>query len=133
MEKICLIKERLKTAQSRKKSYADVRRRDLELDVNDWVYLKISPMKCAMRFGNKGKLNPHYVGPYQILRCISKVVDELELPNDFASVHLVFHVSLLNKCVGYPTSIVPLEYLGVNENISYEEVLVELLNRKFGC
>ncbi|WMV30341.1 hypothetical protein MTR67_023726 [Solanum verrucosum] len=120
----------LKMAYSLQKSYTDVRRRELEFDINDWVYLKISPTKGVMRFGNKGKLNPHYVGPYQILRCISKVVDELELPNDLASVHLVFHVSLLNKCVGYPTSIVPLECLGVNENISYEEVLVELLNRK---
>ncbi|WMV45914.1 hypothetical protein MTR67_039299 [Solanum verrucosum] len=54
--------ERLKMAQSRQKSYADVRIRDLEFDVNDWVYLKISPMKGVMRFGKKGKLSPRYVG-----------------------------------------------------------------------
>jgi len=51
-------------AQRRQKSCGDVRRRDLEFDVNDWVYLKISPMKGVMRFGKKGKLSPRYVGPY---------------------------------------------------------------------
>ncbi|WMV45188.1 hypothetical protein MTR67_038573 [Solanum verrucosum] len=50
IEKVRLIREWLKTTQSRQKSYADVRRRDLEFDVNDWVYLKISPMKGMMRF-----------------------------------------------------------------------------------
>ncbi|WMV18968.1 hypothetical protein MTR67_012353 [Solanum verrucosum] len=63
MEKVWLIRERLKTTQSRQKSYADVRRRDLEFDVHDSVYLKISPMKGVMRFGKKGKLSPRYEGP----------------------------------------------------------------------
>ncbi|WMV55629.1 hypothetical protein MTR67_049014 [Solanum verrucosum] len=99
-------------AQSHQKSYVDVRRRDLEFD-NYWVYLKISPMKGVMRFGNKGKLSPRYVSPYQILRRIGKVAYELELSNELASVHLVFHVSMLKKCVGDPTSIVSLEDLGV--------------------
>ncbi|WMV14028.1 hypothetical protein MTR67_007413 [Solanum verrucosum] len=67
MEKVCLIRERLTTTQSWKKSYAYVRRRDLEFDVNDSVYLKISPMKGVMRFEKKGKLSPHYVVPYRIL------------------------------------------------------------------
>ena len=58
IEKVHLIRERLRTAQSRQKSYADVRRRDLEFEVNDWVYLKISPMKGVMRFGKKRKLSP---------------------------------------------------------------------------
>ncbi|KAH0707222.1 hypothetical protein KY290_011779 [Solanum tuberosum] len=57
MEKVQLIKDRLKTAQSRQKSYADVRRRDLEFEIDDWVYLKVSPMKGVLRFGNKGKLS----------------------------------------------------------------------------
>ena len=45
MEKVQLIRDRLKTAQSRQKSYADVRRRELEFQVDDWVFLKVSPMK----------------------------------------------------------------------------------------
>ncbi|WMV50783.1 hypothetical protein MTR67_044168 [Solanum verrucosum] len=58
MENVRLIRERLKTAQSRQKSSVDFRRKDLEFDVDDWVYLKISPMKGVMRFGKKGKLSP---------------------------------------------------------------------------
>ena len=73
MEKVKLIRERLKTAQSRQKSYADVRRRDLEFEVGDLVYLKISPMRGVKRFGKKGKLSPRYVGPYKILSHVGKV------------------------------------------------------------
>ncbi|WMV40982.1 hypothetical protein MTR67_034367 [Solanum verrucosum] len=71
MKKVKVIQERLKTAQSRKKSYIDVRRRDLEFEVDDWVYLKPSPMKSVMRFGKKGKLSPRILSygeiPVQIL------------------------------------------------------------------
>ncbi|WMV41641.1 hypothetical protein MTR67_035026 [Solanum verrucosum] len=82
---------------------------------------KISPMKGAMRIGNKGKLSTCYVGPYQVLRQIGKVAYELDLPSNLSSVHLVFHVSLLKKCVRDPTSIVPLENLGINESFSCEK------------
>ncbi|WMV55123.1 hypothetical protein MTR67_048508 [Solanum verrucosum] len=87
-------------------------------------------MKDIMRFGKKGKLSHHYVGPYKILRRIGKVAYELDLPNELTLVHPVFHVSLLKKCVGDPTSIVPLEGLGVKKNLSYEEVPVEILDRQ---
>ena len=80
MEKVQLIRDRLKTAQSRQKSYADVRRRELEFQVDDWVFLKVSPMKGVMRFGKKVKLSPRYVGPYKILKRVGKVAYELELP-----------------------------------------------------
>ncbi|XP_070036932.1 uncharacterized protein, partial [Nicotiana tomentosiformis] len=63
IEKVKVIQERLRTAQSRQKSYSDVRRRDLEFEVGDWVFLKISPMKGVMSFGKKGKLSPRYIGP----------------------------------------------------------------------
>ncbi|WMV07932.1 hypothetical protein MTR67_001317 [Solanum verrucosum] len=79
-------------------------------------------MKGVMRFGKKVKLSPRYGGTYQILKCIGKVSYELELSNDLASIHAVFHVSLLKKCVGDPTSNVPLKGLGVKENLSYKEV-----------
>ncbi|XP_070025337.1 uncharacterized protein [Nicotiana sylvestris] len=61
MEKVKVIKERFKTAQSRQKSYSDIRRRDLEFKENDWVFLKVSPMKGIMRFGKKGKLSSRQV------------------------------------------------------------------------
>ena len=68
LEKVRLIRERLKIAQSRQKSYSNVWRKDLEYKVCDWVYLKVSPMKGVVRFGKKRKLSPRFVGPYGVLR-----------------------------------------------------------------
>ncbi|WMV30002.1 hypothetical protein MTR67_023387 [Solanum verrucosum] len=97
IEKVRLIKERLKMAQSRQKSYDDVRKRDLEFEINDWVYLKISLMKGVMRFVKKGKLSPRYVGPYEILKRIGKSAYELVLTSELALVHPVFHVFYAQK------------------------------------
>ncbi|WMV40825.1 hypothetical protein MTR67_034210 [Solanum verrucosum] len=87
-------------------------------------------MKGVMRFDKKGKLSPRYVGPYKILRKIGKVVYELELPAKLASVHSIFHISLLKKCVGDPASIVPLESVVVKDNLTYEDMPVEILDRQ---
>jgi hypothetical protein len=65
-ENIRMVKENLKTAQSRKRSYADTRRRELSFEVGDYVYLKVSPIRGIKRFGVKGKLAPRYIEPYQI-------------------------------------------------------------------
>ncbi|WMV41388.1 hypothetical protein MTR67_034773 [Solanum verrucosum] len=97
MEKVKFIQERLKTTQSRQKSYTDVRRRDLEFEVYDWVYLKVLPMKGVMRFGKKEKLSPRYMGPYTISKRISTVAYELELPQELAVVHPVFQIFMLIK------------------------------------
>ncbi|WMV29586.1 hypothetical protein MTR67_022971 [Solanum verrucosum] len=91
---------------------------------------KISPMKGVMRFGKKGKLSPRYVGPYEILKRVRKVDYELKLPIELPPVHPVFHISMLKKCIGDPVSILPLEGLGVNESLSYEEVPVAILDRQ---
>ncbi|WMV46654.1 hypothetical protein MTR67_040039 [Solanum verrucosum] len=81
-----------------------------------------------MKFGKKGKLSPHYVGPYQILRRICKVAYQINLPNDLALVHPVIHVSLLKKCVGDPISIVSFESLCIKDSRSYEEDPVEIFD-----
>ena len=82
MYKVILISDRLKTTQSHQKSYADVRRRELEFQVDNWVFLKVSPMKGVMRFGKKGKLSPRCIGRYKILKRVGKVAYELELPEN---------------------------------------------------
>ncbi|XP_060183245.1 uncharacterized protein LOC132613223 [Lycium barbarum] len=102
VEKVKLIQERLLTAQSRQKSYSDNRRRDMKFAVGDWVFQNVSPMKGIMRFGKK----------------------ELE------AVHLVFHVSMLHKCLGDPSRITPIEDIQVTEDLSYEEVPVTILDRQ---
>ena len=111
-------------------TYAYNRKGPLEFYVGEQVYLKISPMKGVMRFGRKGKLRLRYVGPYENLQHVNEVVYELALPTEAASIHPVFHVSILKKCLGDPTSILPMEDLGVDEDLSSEEVPVEILYRQ---
>ena len=103
-----MIRERIQAAQSRQKSYADTRRRELEFQVGDHVFLKVSPMKGVRRFGIKGKLSPHFVGPFKILERIGVVAYRLALPPSLDKVHDVFHISMLRKCVSDPDQIVEL-------------------------
>ena len=117
-------------AYSRQNSYADHSRRDLEFEEGDKVYLRISTMKGVVRFGKKGKLSPRYVGPYEILQSVGKIAYELKLPNELASVHPVFQISMLKKCIGDLECILPIECLGVKDNLSYEEVLVQIIDRQ---
>ena len=75
-----LIRKRMKEAQDRQKSYADLRRRPLEFVVGDHIFLKISPTRGVMRFGKSGKLSPRYVGPFEILKRLGEVAYQLALP-----------------------------------------------------
>ena len=102
----------------------------MEFEEGDKAYLKISPMKGVVRFGKKGRLKPRYMDPYEILQRVGKVAFELKLPNDLSSVHLVFHLSMLKKCIGDLESILPIEGLVVKDNLSYEEVPVQILDRQ---
>ncbi|KAL0545727.1 hypothetical protein IC582_015618 [Cucumis melo] len=124
------IRARMLTAQSRQKSYADVRRKDLEFEVGDMVFLKVAPMKGVLRFVKKGKLSPRFVGPFEILERIGPVAYRLALPPSFAAVHDVFHISMLRKYVADPTHVVDFEPLPISENLSYEEQPVEVLARE---
>ena len=92
-----MIRERLLSAQSRQKSYADQRRRPMEFVVGDFVFLKVSLKKGIMRFGKKGKLAPRFIGPFEVLQQIDKVAYRLALPPQLSLVHDVFHVCMLRK------------------------------------
>jgi hypothetical protein len=92
-EQVRMIRDNLRVAQSRQKSYADTRRRELSFKVGDYVYLKVSPMRNMKRFSMKGKLAPRYVGPFRILERHGEVAYHLELPESLSGVHDVFHVS----------------------------------------
>ncbi|KAL4037926.1 hypothetical protein IC575_001528 [Cucumis melo] len=119
-EAIQKIRSRMHTAQSRQKSYADVRRKDLEFEVGDKVFLKVAPLRGVLRFERRGKLSPRFVGPFEILERIGPVAYRLALPPSLSTVHDVFHVSMLRNY----------EPLEIDENLSYTEQPVEVLARK---
>ena len=92
-----LIRKRLLTAQSRQKSYANKRRRPLEFEAGDHVFLKVMPKIGVVRFNKQGKLSPRFIGPFEILERVEAVAYRLALPPSLSSVHEVFHVSMLRK------------------------------------
>ncbi|GKE27456.1 putative reverse transcriptase domain-containing protein, partial [Tanacetum coccineum] len=128
-EKIIQIKDRLKTARSRQKSYADKRRKPLEFKVGDRVLLKVSPWKGVVRFGKKGKLAPRYVGPFEIVECVGPVAYRLKLPQELSCVHDTFHVSNLKKCLAEPDVQVPLDEIEIDENLRFVEEPIEIVER----
>ena len=121
------VRENLRIAQSRQKSYADGKRRDLTFSVGDHVYLKVSPMRAIRRFNVKGKLAPRYVGPFKVLEQKGEVAYRLELPTSLSGVHDVFHISQLNRCLRVPEEQAPLDGVDVQEDLTYTEHPVKIL------
>jgi hypothetical protein len=120
----------LEAAQARQKSYHDKRRKPLQFEVGDHVYLKVSPTKGVQRFGIKGKLAPRYIGPYEIKETCGPVAYQLKLPPHMAAVHDVFHLSQLRKCVRLPTEVLPETELKIEPDLSYQEHPVKVLDQK---
>jgi hypothetical protein len=96
-KQVCMVRENLRVAQSRQKSYADHMRRELSFEVEDFVYLKVSPMRGLRYFKARGKLTPRFIGPFKILEKRCEVAYQLELPPQLSGMHDVFHVSQLKK------------------------------------
>ncbi|GJW16467.1 putative reverse transcriptase domain-containing protein [Tanacetum coccineum] len=129
-DKVVLIKEKLKAARDRQKSYADNRRKPLEFEVGDRVLLKVSPWKGVIHFGTKGKLAPRYVGPFEILERIGPVAYRLRLPEELSSVHDTFHVSNLKKCLADANLHVPLDEIKIDKTLHFVEEPVEIMDRE---
>jgi hypothetical protein len=129
-EKVRVITKNLEAAQARKKSYHDKRRKPLQFEVGDHVYLKVSPTKGVQRFEIKGKLAPRYIGPYKIKEACGPVAYQMELPPHMSAVHNVFHVSQLRKCVRLPTEVLPKPDIKIELDLSYQEYPVKVLDQK---
>ncbi|GJU55578.1 putative reverse transcriptase domain-containing protein [Tanacetum coccineum] len=127
-EKVVQIKNRLLTARSCQKSYADVRCKPMEFSVGDMVMLKVSPWKGVIRFGNRGKLSPRYVGPFKIIDIVGPVAYKLELPRELQGIHNTFHVSNLKKCLADENLIIPLEEIQLNDKLHFIEEPVEIMD-----
>jgi hypothetical protein len=135
-EKVRLSRDRLKIAQSRQKSYADSKRREVTYEVGDRAYLSVSPLHGVKIFGVKGKLAPRFVGPFKILVRKGEVAYELKLPESLTAVHNVFHVSESKKC--HPEmaetplrDTIPLEEVQLESDLTYEKTIkiLETLER----
>ena len=111
----------MRTAKIRQKSYADVRRRILEFETRDLVFLKVAPMKGVLRFGRTGKLSPKFIGSFEILEQVGLVAYKLALPAALSGVHDVFHVSMLRKYIMDPIHVIDYEPLQHNKDLSHEK------------
>ncbi|XP_024965891.1 uncharacterized protein LOC112506094 [Cynara cardunculus var. scolymus] len=102
-DKIQVIRERMKAAQDRQKSYANNRRRPIEFTVSDMVMLKVSPWKGILRFGKQEELS---------------------------GIHDVFHVGYLRKCLGKYDETIPLVEVKIDKRLRYIKEPKEILNER---
>src|SRR4051812_1799361 len=129
-DRISLIRENIRAAQSRQKRYADKRRIPLEFRVGDLVFLRVNSRRGLQKSGKLGKLAPRYVGPFRILERVGPVAYRLELPPQFAAMHDVFHVSTLRKYIHDATHVISYDDLDVQDDISIEDRPIRILERK---
>ena len=126
-EKVRIIRENLKKAQARQKSYYDKHHKEMIYQIGEKAYLKVSPLRGVRRFGIKGKLAPRYVGPFPIIGKRGELSYQLELPAGFPNVHDVFHVSQLRRCFKDPIRGVAHEVLDLQPDLSYREHPIRIL------
>ena len=129
-EKVKVVRDNLKIARDRKKSYAHNRRRDLQFEIGDRVFLKISHWKGVLRFEKRGKLGPRYIGPYEIVSKVGPVAYKLKLPPELSRIHDTFHVSMLRKYISDPLHVLREQPVQLKENLTYEETPMQIVDRK---
>ena len=125
-----MIRERLKVAADRQKSYVDLKRKDIKYEIGEKVFLKVSPWKKVMRFGKKGKLSLSFIGSYEVIEKVGRVAYRLALPPELEKTHNVFHVSMLRRYRSDPSHMVSSEVIELRLDLTYEEETVEILARE---
>ena len=129
-EKVKMIREILKVATDRQKSYADIKRKDIRYEIGEKVFFKVSPWKKVMRFGKKGKLSPRFIAPYEVIEKVGPVAYRLALPPDLEKIQNVFYVSMLRRYRSDPSHVVSSETIELRPDLTYEEEPVEILARE---
>ena len=117
-------------AQSLQKSYVDVRRRPLEFEVGDHVFLRVIPKRGVVRFGKHEKLSPRYIGPFEIHEMIGLVAYGLALPPSMSGVHEAFHVSMLRRYTPDPAHVVDWGQIEIDMDGTFEEGLVCIIDSR---
>jgi hypothetical protein len=102
----------------------------LEFEVENHVFLKVSPIRGVMQFGKKGKLSPRFIGLFEITQKVGKLAYRIALPPDLIGTHDVFHLSMLRKYIANPEVIVEYEPLKIQEGLTYVEEPVRIVDKK---
>nr|KYP53939.1 Retrotransposable element Tf2 [Cajanus cajan] len=129
-EMVGQIQERLRATQIRQKSYVDRRRRPLEFEEGEHVFLRVTPITGVGRAVRAKKLTPRFIGPYQILHRVGPVAYQLALPPVLSNLHDVFHVSQLRKYIKDPSHVAEMDEVQVRENLTYEKRPVVVVDHK---
>jgi hypothetical protein len=93
------IRQRLKEAQDRHKSYVDAHRINRSYEVGDQVFICIRPNESTIRFRKGTKFSPWFIGPFKVQEKIGTIAYRLVLPPHLHKTHNVFHVSILRHYV----------------------------------
>jgi hypothetical protein len=128
-EKVKQIQANILTTQSRQKSYSNKRRRPLEFEVGDHVYLRVSPVKGVRRFGIKVKLAPRYISPYCIIDKYGPLSYQVELPSKLIGVHNMFHVFQIKRCLKPPTDVVIEDTIPFESDLTYKAYPTKILDQ----
>jgi len=115
-EKVKMIQEKMRASQSRQKSYHDKRRKDIEFQAGDHVFLKVNPVTGVGRALKCRKLTPHFVGPFEIIEKVGVVAYRIALPPSLSNLHDVFHVPKLRKYVYDASHVIQVDDLEVRDN-----------------
>ena len=114
------------TTQSRQKSYADRRWKPLEFEEGDHVFLRVTPTTGVGRAIKTRKLNPRYIGPFQILKRVGAVAYQVALPPHLSNLHDVFHVSQLRKYTPDASHVLEPESVQLREDLTFSVVPVRI-------
>ncbi|XP_058762166.1 uncharacterized protein LOC131635556 [Vicia villosa] len=129
-DKVKLIREKMKTSQSRKKSYHDKRRKDLEFQAGDHVFFRVTPVTGVRRVLKSKKLTPQFIGPYQISDRVGNVAYKVVLSPNISNLHDVFHVSQLWKYVSDSSHVIHMDDVHVRDNITVETMSIRIEDRE---
>ncbi|XP_058006766.1 uncharacterized protein LOC131182134 [Hevea brasiliensis] len=129
-EKVKIIKDSLKTTSNRQKSSIDLKRKDIKYEVGDKVFLKVSPWKKVLRFEKKDKLNPRFIGGYEILEGVGLIAYRLALQPELDKIHIVFHILMLRKYRSDSSHVLSAETIDIQPDLMYEKEPVKILARE---
>jgi hypothetical protein len=125
-----MIQEKMRASQSRQKSYHDKRRKDIEFQVGDHVFLRVNPVIGVGRDLKCRKLTSHFVGPFEVIEKVGVVAYQIALPPSLSNLYDVFHVSQLRKYVYDPSHVIQVDDLKVRDNLTVETWPVRIEDRE---